>query len=214
VNRWAKSYPSDYSADVRRALFGLPHDLFLRGKANWLNSWLARRSRDAGKVLDIGCGTGLLHPYLPGKITGVDVSETALKMAAARNQNADYRLYDGRVLPFPDATFDTALAVTVLHHIPPANWHSFIAEIARVLRSGGVLIVNEHNPWNPLTRLSVAISALDHDAVLLTARRAVSLMHHAGLRMVGRDYLHFTPIDSALSCLPSGAQYCAYGFKE
>lgn len=200
MSRWAESYPTDYSAEVRRALFGLPHDWFLRGKGEWLRSWFSERGREPGDVLDIGCGTGLLHRYLPGHITGCDLSQSALDQAAERNPSVHYRRHDGAVLPFLDASFDTALAVTVMHHVPPAEWPSFLAEAKRILRPGGALIVNEHDPWNPMTRLSVKISPLDHDAVLLTARRTKRLMREAGLIGVGSDSLFYT------------AQYCAYGF--
>lgn len=200
ANRWAADYPSDYSAQVSRALFGLPHDYFIRGKAKWLRRWLTRHDREAGDVLDIGCGIGLLHRYLPGQVTGCDVSADALKQAKDRNSDVEYRLHDGRTLPFPDASFDHALAVTVMHHVPPAEWPFFVAEAVRILRPGGAFIVIEHNPFNPATRLSVARSELDYDAVLLRARQTMRLMTNAGLRDVARDHLFWT------------TQYCAYGF--
>lgn len=199
TNRWAAEYPSDYSAQVSRALFGLPHDPFIRGKATWLRQWLARHGREAGDVLDIGCGIGLLHRYLPGRVTGCDVSEEALRQAAERNHGAEYHLHDGRSLPFPDASFDHAMAVTVMHHVPPVEWPAFVTEAVRVLRPGGAFIVIEHNPWNPATRLSVALSPIDTDAVLLSARQTRRLL--AELQRVGSDSLFLT------------AQYAAYGFK-
>src|SRR5262245_10814780 len=201
MNRWADSYPSDYSADVRKALFGIPHDFFLRGKGDWLRQWLSKHTRQAGDVLDVGCGTGLLHRYLPGRITGVDVSNAALVEAATRNPNASYKSYDGRTLPFFDASFDTVLAVPVMHHVPPTQWLAFVAEATRTLRPGGVFIVNEHNPWNPGTRLSVLVSPLDHDAVLLSARKMKQLLRDAKLTEIRSESLFYT------------AQYCAYGFR-
>lgn len=111
-----------------------------------------------------------------------------------------YRQHNGVVLPFPDVSFDIALAVTVMHRVPPAQWPSFLTEAKRILRPGGALIVNEHNPWNPMTRLSVMISPLDNDAVLLTARHTKRLMREARLTGVRSDSLFYT------------AQYCTYGF--
>jgi SAM-dependent methyltransferase len=198
ANRWAESYPADYSTAVERALFGLPHDYFVRGKAEWLKGFVARRRLSAETILDVGCGVGLLHRYLTN-VTGVDVSSHALDEAAQRNPGASYRLYDGRTLPFPDRSFDIVLAVTVLHHVPPAQWDSFAREAARVARQAVVVI--EHNPWNPLTRLSVARSELDHDAILLSARTTRSLLRNAGLHRIGADSLFFT------------AQYAVYGFR-
>ncbi|GAH21686.1 unnamed protein product [marine sediment metagenome] len=68
-------------------------------------------------VLDIGCGTGDLYPYLKGvKYLGVDQSEDMLKRAKARNPSAKFvsqNLYDMH-LP----KFDTVVALDLLHHQP------------------------------------------------------------------------------------------------
>ena len=63
--------------------------------------------------------------------------------------------YDGEKLPFPDETFDVVLAICVLHHVPVSQRYTFVSEMVRVARSGGVVAIFEHNPFNPLTRHAV-----------------------------------------------------------
>lgn len=216
MSRWQDAYPADYAGQVQRALFGLPHDFFIRSKARWLRRFLAKRRLQPTTMLDIGCGTGLLHRYLgpwAGSVTGCDISDVALAEAAQHNADVAYRLQRDRALPAADEEFDLTMAVTVMHHVVPEQWPGFTTEAVRVLRPGGLFVVNEHNPWNPLTRLSVARSPIDFDAVLLSARKTMRLMRDAGLRNVGCDSIFFTPIDATLRWLPLGFQYCCYGTK-
>ena len=59
-------------------------------------------------------------------------------------------------MPVPDASVDVVFAICVVHHVPPAHWGAFAAEMARVLRPGGVAAIFEHNPLNPVTRRVVS----------------------------------------------------------
>jgi 2-polyprenyl-3-methyl-5-hydroxy-6-metoxy-1,4-benzoquinol methylase len=226
--RWREqAYPSDYSAQVQKAIgfIGVRHDFFVEGKARWLQGFLRRHSLAAHELLDIGCGVGLLHKYLAGiadHVRGVDVSAEAIDRARAENPHHDYSIYDGANLPFPAGFFDITLAVTVMHHVPVAQWSAFVAEAARMLHPGGAFIVIEHNPFNPLTRYSVSQCPFDADAVLLRAKRVTELMRGVGLADCGQDYIFFTPfksdllqaIERRLTWLPLGAQYAAWGFKR
>lgn len=55
-----------------------------------------------------------------------------------------YQAYDGGDPPFEDACFDAALAVNVLHHVPPPDRQRFASRLGRVVRPGGFVIVIEH----------------------------------------------------------------------
>ena len=186
--KWREeAYPTDYQDQVNRAIgfIGAKHDFFVAGKARWLQRFLKRHGIDGStaSLLDIGCGIGLLHPYLTpmvGRLSGVDLSASAVAEAKARNAEAHYRAYEGDRLPFENGQFDLALAVTVMHHVPIAQWPAFVNEAKRVLKPGGAFIVIEHNPLNPATLYSVKKSELDTDAVLLRARETVGLMRDAG----------------------------------
>ena len=172
-------------------------------------------------ILDAGCGVGLtdsiLQEYFPN-ITGCDVSQKSVEIAALRNPELTYVHSPDGGLPFPDATFDVVFAICVVHHVPPDHWLKFFAEIRRVLVPGGLSAIYEHNPWNPLTRRVVANVEFDRDAVLLTASQCRELALSVGMVCPAKKYILFTPLESpawvrferaALSWMPLGAQYQA-----
>ena len=109
------------------------------------------------RLLDAGCGTGAysraLLPHV-GRIDAVDLNEGMLAVSRAKlvDEEAAGRIafHQGSIdaLPFADETFDAAMINQVLHHLEDGTdetWplHSAVmAEMARVLRPGGVLVVN------------------------------------------------------------------------
>lgn len=104
-------------------------------------------------VLDVGCGTGThLALYRAGgaEVTGVDRSPQMLARAAAK-LGPTSRLVEGEVtdLPFAADSFDLALAMTVLHELPSAQRPAALAEMRRVTRPGGRLLVVDHDPGRP-----------------------------------------------------------------
>ena len=103
-----------------------------------------------GRVLEVGCGTGLALPlYDPRqRVVGVDFSADMLAKAEARvaarslgHVEALHRM-DARELGFADASFDQVAAMHVLSVVPEPE--RVLTEIARVLRPGGRLVVSNH----------------------------------------------------------------------
>jgi SAM-dependent methyltransferase len=200
------------------AFSGRSHDFFLEAKARRLLE-LARGLGDPARLraLDVGCGEGHFDSLLPelGELDGVDVSPAMIEVARARNLERTYHVADGTKLPFADDAFDLSFAVCVLHHVEPSRRASFVAELRRVTRQGGLVVVFEHNPWNPLTRLAVARCPFDEDAVLLTRRETAERLQRERLRVVASDYMLFFPwsgravelAERALARVPLGAQY-------
>ena len=229
-------YRDGYSQQINQAIAfsGQTQDFYTAVKARCLLDIFSRlrpsksvseaASGDAGpalEVLDVGCGQGLIHPYLhPSKsnlkLTGIDVAGTVIDEAKAANPHVHYDVYDGERLPYGADTFDAAFAIAVMHHVPPANWASFLAEMSRVVRPGGLVAIVEHNPINPLTQWIVRSCPFDENAVLLRSGRLARLFRATGLVELERRFIIFTPFDSAffrqldagLSWLPLGAQYC------
>lgn len=117
-------------------------------QAGWTRatrSYLYRRAnlRRAGRVLDVGCGTGAVTEELAahsrGKVIGVDLDEAALALARTQGGRADYRRGDAHALPFPDGYFDvTACHFTLLWCQQPAR---AAAEMVRTTRPGGAVLV-------------------------------------------------------------------------
>jgi SAM-dependent methyltransferase len=203
---------------------GLRHDFFMAAKAELLFAATRRHfaAPDRLDLLDIGCGVGRLHPHLHGMfgtITGCDVSDKSVERARRENAFARYDASAPDVLPYADGQFDVALTVCVMHHVPPAQWDAFLLEMRRVVRPGGLAVVIEHNPFNPLTRLAVARCAFDADAVLLSQSCTRRLMLEAGFSSASIQNFLFLPtaaplarrLEGFLTRVPLGAQYAAIG---
>lgn len=104
---------------------------------------------DGGRVLDVATGEGgyinILQRYLSSfaSITGVDTSERVLRIArgAYRNPEIHFVQMDAEQLGFETGTFDTVNISASLHHLE--NVAKVLAEIKRVLKSGGKFILTE-----------------------------------------------------------------------
>ena len=215
-------YANSYERVVNQSLGFLPVkiDYFTQVKAGYLLDLLGQHFGQTGRLalLDVGCGTGNLHPLLVdrlGTISGVDVSRDCLARAAQRNPQLRYSHYDGTRLPYGDASFDAVTTICVMHHVAPAQWPGFVAELRRVLKPGGLAVVFEHNPRNPLTRRAVSNCEFDQDAVLLKTGELKRLLDDAGFKGVGSRSIFSIPsfgkisraIDLGLGRLTLGAQY-------
>ncbi len=114
-----------------------------------------RRAADAlnglgGRVLEVGVGTGLSLPSYRGdvSVTGIDASDEML--AKAREKVTELglgnvealRLMDARAMEFPDASFDHVSAMHIMSVVPEPE--RVMAEIARVLRPGGTVVIVNH----------------------------------------------------------------------
>jgi SAM-dependent methyltransferase len=215
-------YEARYSETVNRAVAftGLSVDFFTRVKAGYLLDACVRHfgRLDDRDILDVGCGVGNFHSLLSPHfctLTGVDISSLSIETAAARHPEVRYDSYDGSVLPYEDARFDIVFTVCVMHHVPPAQWRQFANEMGRVLKPGGIALVFEHNPRNPLTMRTVNNCPFDADAVLLHGPQTAALLADAGLEVRPPCYILSLPaanralrrIDALFSHLPFGAQY-------
>ncbi|GAB7028114.1 bifunctional 2-polyprenyl-6-hydroxyphenol methylase/3-demethylubiquinol 3-O-methyltransferase UbiG [Geotalea toluenoxydans] len=106
--------------------------------------------RPGATALDVGCGGGFLCEEIAAmgfKTTGIDPSRGSLRIAGehARKKGLaiDYQQGAGENLPFPDGSFDAAFCCDVLEHVH--DQPRVIAEIARVLRPGGIFCYDTLN---------------------------------------------------------------------
>lgn len=103
-------------------------------RRHWLYPRLCRHVK--GQALDVGCGIGDFLRHRPGTV-GVDINPATVEWC--RQQGLDARLMEPDRLPFEDAAFDSAVLDNVLEHLEAPG--PLLAEIRRVLRPGGVLVV-------------------------------------------------------------------------
>jgi ubiquinone/menaquinone biosynthesis C-methylase UbiE len=213
-------YDQSYKSVVENAMdfSGMSHDYVTRVKADLIVEAAKKRfgSLENREVLDVGCGVGLTDAFLQGqpwRLSGSDISSKSIAQAKQRNPGVNYAVGGEERLPFDDQSFDVCFTICVMHHVPPANWTSFLCEMRRVLRPNGIAMVLEHNPINPLTRLVVSRIPFDDDAVLLSARTLRKHLVAANLKPLSSRYILFTPwerlrtVDRVLGWLPVGAQY-------
>ena len=127
-------------------------------------------SRRGGEALEVGIGTGLALPLYDGRVrvTGIDYSDEML--ARARKKVAEEGLthvvalhqMDARALDFPDAAFDTVVAMFLVSVVPEPE--RVISEMARVCRPGGEVVIVNHfaTDAGPLARIERAFSRFEN----------------------------------------------------
>ena len=100
-------------------------------------------------IIELGCGAArlarqLLDRYHDAQVTGleVDARQHAKNLAAPRGR-LRFVAAGAEAIPFPDASFDLALMLKSLHHVPMASMARALGEVARVLRPGGHLYSSE-----------------------------------------------------------------------
>ncbi len=159
---------------------------YVHGYEQWTRDWMAQRTatrelaflvphlRPGMTVLDCGCGPGsitigLAEIVAPGIVTGVDIEprqlDAASRLASEREiENVRFERASVYELPFPDGSFDVAVAHFVLEHV--SDPLRALRELRRVLRPGGIAAVKDpyypsftFRPNTPELRLFVELGA-------------------------------------------------------
>ena len=147
---WASQY------DIFSSLLGMG--------ANRRNSRMVielAKVKRGDNVLDVACGTGSLtltaqsYAGPTGKVHGIDAApemiEVAKKKAAHSMQQVVFEVGLVEQLAFPDATFDVVISRLAIHHLPDDLKRRGFAEILRVLKPGGRLLIADFRPpSNPI----------------------------------------------------------------
>lgn len=152
-SRWSKVYDSTFGwllAGARR------------------RAWTTLEAPAGSSILEVGVGTGLSLPLVPRgcRFTGIDFSRAMLQKAHRRLHDGGARYdaalveADGARLPFPDCTFDAAIAPFVVSAAPEPV--PLLHEMVRVCRPGARLVVLNHftPPNATLARLERGLSAV------------------------------------------------------
>ena len=133
-------------------------DTFMfRGKLRKLRQRTADLAniRPGEKVLDVGCGTGTLAMEVEprvgatGRVFGIDPGEQQIARARSKagrqNLPIDFQVGLIEQHDFPDQTIDAVLSTIMMHHLSDSLKRQGLAEIARVLKPGGRLVIADFN---------------------------------------------------------------------
>ena len=157
---WCRSLP--WRAFTRRVVF----------------PWAIGDTELHGDVLELGSGSGamaaaLLDRYPEIRLTATDVDPAMRAAATSRlahyGQRAEVREADATQLPFGDASFDAVISFIMLHHV--IDWEQALAEIARVLRPGG-LFAGYDLVESTMTRLTHRLDRSPHRMTTVEELRA------------------------------------------
>ena len=179
------------------------YDRFMGRYSGPLSSQFAELAgvRAGQRVLDVGCGPGALTAELaarvgPAAVSAVEPAEQFVAAARQRNPAVSVQQAFAEDLPFPDETFDAALAQLVVHFM--ADPGAGVAEMTRVTRHDGVVAAcvwdhgSGHGPLSPLWEAAHSLDAGVRDETRLVGSREgdlARLFESTGLREVDETVL-------------------------
>jgi len=178
-------------------------------RVSYIRETIAKRGAFEGaRILDIGCGGGILCEPLArmgARLTGIDPAagniEVARAHAAPQGLAIEYRADTAETLAAERASFDAVLAMEVIEHVP--DQAAFVATAAALVRPGGVLIMSTLNR----TLKSFALAIIGAEYVLrwlpkgthkwerfVTPQELSRMMRASGLRVIDRSGIVYNPL--------------------
>lgn len=140
---------------------------FLLNRHTAITESLSKVLKPSSRILDVGCGRGLITCSLALKgfeVHGVDISEDALKIAEKLAYKLKckptFRLAELDELPFPSSYFDAALCIWTLHEIPQNRISKLLNELHRVVCKMGSIYIIDQEGVTPMEVVKNAMSQL------------------------------------------------------
>lgn len=196
-SKWDK-YAPRYDREI-----GFFERLQFRGGREWV------ASQASGEVLEVAIGTGRNLPFYPHgvQVTGIDFSPAMLEIARRRaadlGREVTLRLADAEALPYADGSFDTVVCTLGLCGVPDDR--AAIAEMYRVLRPGGLLLLLDHvGSHHRLIRLGQRL--VEQLTVRLIGdyqtRRPLPLVEQAGFTITRQERLKAGTVERLAAIRP------------
>jgi ubiquinone/menaquinone biosynthesis C-methylase UbiE len=156
------------------------------------------RHAAGGTALDVGAGTGLLAERLHDvgiAVVALDPFPHMLDRLGERRPEVPRVVAHGHALPYPDDTFDLTYSVAVMHHIAdPDLVRRTLADMVRVTRPGGRILVWDHNPLNPYWHVIMARVPQDSGAErLVPVAELIDGLATAGAEILRAERLGLMP---------------------
>jgi SAM-dependent methyltransferase len=225
---YADNYRSELSHVCRR-LVDPGENYFVDLKAAEIHRLVREQGCDPARLMiaDIGCGIGDFEKRLAADFKQTLAFDLSLKMVEVAQRLAPltqggYLCADCLAIPLADGSADVVFASSMFHHMPENSLAAAVAELARICRSGGLVVCFEHNPFNPVTQMVVRTTPIDKTAKLMRSSAVRCAFAQVGLRQIERRYILFGPkaVDVRLARfgpwlqrVPLGAQYLVAGRK-
>ncbi|MBA3450863.1 MAG: methyltransferase domain-containing protein [Chloroflexia bacterium] len=198
------SAPSQLDATDFDAVAGIYDEVFAAHiREHYLQrraDYVLRHLPDAAgaSALDVGAGTGLLAERLHDlglEVTALDPFARMLEQLRQRRPEIATVVTPGHELPYRDDTFALTYSVAVMHHIAdPELVRRTLAEMVRVTRPGGRILIWDHNPLNPYWPLLMRRVPQDSGAErLVPMAELVAGLERAGVEMVRTERLGLMP---------------------
>ena len=167
-------------------------------------------------LLDAGCGSGyslglIWERFRPAALAAFDVVPSQVEAARKRNTPATVFVADITSLELPPESFDAAFVCGVLHHC--RGWRKGLAEMARVLKRGGVLLIEEPGVAHLKFERMLTGKSPSLDAGFSFEALAAE-MHRSGLGILVQRPLYFGLFRSYLCVKGAGAAQDHYAFRR
>ncbi len=200
---------------------------------SYLNRYLhvRRLLRPGKRLLNVGCGKGAFNSHVSDRfddIIGVDINATDIHHAQSLSPMT-YIVMDAKALSFPSCSFDAVICIETIEHIDNAK--QAIAELVRVLRPGGQLVLSfphtkypwTYDPINALLRTRFGFgahayghTALPHEVMIIEMLEKAGLhvraVHHVSHHLIGLLEMYW--VGFLQSLLKENARNSAYSYRR
>lgn len=132
------------------------------------------------KILDVGCGTGLLAPLFPPKnYFGIDIDSKLIAFAKSRYPKYSFQTKNAAALKFPKETFGRIVIIGVIHHLDPITAKKVMQQLKKVLKKNGeILLIEAIPPINPFNFIGQLLRLFDEGHYIRSINDYKKLFSH------------------------------------